>query len=276
TAPLLALRLAAFGLGIPIVFTFHGATPEREGAVAAMARRAADLTISPSQASLEALIAKGLPRVTTRQLGLGVAPLAVTDPAEVAALRQKLLGNEGQFLVVSLSRLSTQKGIDVMIEVAARVARQRPDIVFAVAGGGAAPGEAEAWARAAGVERSMRFLGPVRTVAEHLRASDMFLLTSRWENLPISIVEAFRAGLPVVATDCGGVRELVDDAVGALARVEDAEGIAAAVLELAGDADLRARKGAAALARSGEARFDPDAVHATFEAMYGEVLDGRG
>jgi glycosyltransferase involved in cell wall biosynthesis len=272
TAPLLALRLAATGLGIPVVFTFHGATPDREAAVARLARRAADLTISPSQASLDALIARGLPREGTRRLGLGVAPLAGTAAAEVADLRGRLLGPDGRFLVLSLSRLSAQKGIDVMIDVAARVGAVRPDIVFAVAGGGAPPAEAEGQARAAGVAPQMRFLGPVRNVAEHLRAADLFLLTSRWENLPISIVEAFRAGLPVVATDCGGVRELVDASVGALRPVGDAAGIAGAVLDLAGDPDLRARKGAAALVRSAEPRFDPETVHASFEAMYRDLL----
>jgi glycosyltransferase involved in cell wall biosynthesis len=106
----------------------------------------------------------------------------------------------------------------------------------------------------------------------HLRAADMFLLTSRWENLPISIVEAFRAGLPVVATDCGGVKELVDDSVGALLPVGDAAGIAGALAGVIADPDLRAAKGAAALARSKEDRFDPAAVHARFADMYREVI----
>lgn len=276
TAPAIVARMASLGTGIPIVMTFHGAAPEREAEVARVARRMADVTVSPSSASIEALIEKGLPRDRTRVIGLGIAQAAVPDAGDVAALRSRLLGPEGRFLVMSLSRLQHQKGIDIMIDVVATVRRQRTDLVFAVAGGGPQADEVSVWARAKGVEDGIRFLGPVATVPLHLAASDLFLLTSRWENLPISIVEAFRAGLPVVATDCGGVRELVDDAVGRLCQVGDVAGLSKAILMLAADADLRRQKAEAALARSGEARFDPAAVHGRFEALYEGLIARRG
>lgn len=272
TAPALAVRLATMGMRLPRLMTFHGSAPEREASVARIGKICADLVISPSQTSLDSLIAKGLPPARTRQLGLGIAPMPELGPVDVAALRQELLGNSGTFLILSLSRLQPQKGIDVMIEVARRVVAQAPGAVFAIAGKGPLLEPAKSWARDAGVFDNIRFLDAVSTVPLHLAAADLFLLTSRWEALPISIVEAFRAGLPAIATDCGGVCELIDDTVGALLPVGDAAAIAKAVLALIADPAMRARKGAAALARSCEARFDPGAVHTSFEATYAEMI----
>lgn len=275
TAPALAARLATLGLGVPVVMTFHGSEPSRVASVARIGRLCADRVLSPSRLSLEALIAHGLPADRARQLGLGVAAFPARDPGEIADLRRTLLGGRAGPLIVSLSRLDRQKGLDVMVEAMRRLIVAHPGATCVVAGGGPLEGSVKGWAAEAGVAEAMRFLGPVTGVDRYLRAADIYLLTSRWEALPISIVEAFRAGLPVVATDCGGVSELVDDSVGALVPVGDAAAIAAALDRLAGDAALRQAKGAAALARSGEARFDPDAVHAGFERFYAETLEAR-
>lgn len=276
TAPLLVARLAAVGLGLPVVFTFHGSAPGREREVARFARLAATVTLSPSRTSLDRLIAHGLPAGRTRQLGLGIAPVPPLDAAAVGALRADLLGDGGQVLVLSLSRLQEQKGIDIMVEVARRVVAVRPDVRFALAGGGPLTDEVPGWLAKAGIADRFRLLGPVSTVPMHLAASDLFLLTSRWEALPISIVEAFRAGLPVIATDCGGVHELVDDRVGRLEKVGDAAGLAAAILEMVDRPDLRAEKSVAALTKSCETRFDPDTVHAGFEALYRDLAGKPG
>lgn len=106
-----------------------------------------------------------------------------------------------------------------------------------------------------------------------MAAADFMLLTSRWEALPISIVEAFHAGLPVIATDCGGVSELVSERVGRLCPVGDVEGLAAAVLELAENEGLRKTLGANARALAREERFDPDHVHARIEQLYRQMLE---
>jgi glycosyltransferase involved in cell wall biosynthesis len=274
TAPLLVAWLASRGLGIPIVLSFHGAAPARLRSVARTARRFADLVVSPSRLALDELVRHGLPAARARHIGLGVPPLPPVAPDRAAALRRALLGGAGGPLVLSLSRLAPQKGIDVLVEVARRVAPTCPGARFVVAGHGPLEGEVAAWAAAAGVAERVRFLGLARNVPELLAASDLFLLTSRWEALPISIVEAFRAGLPVIATDCGGVRELVSPEVGRLCPVGDAGALSTAVLELAGDAALARALGAAARRRSAEERFSPDHVHARFEALYATLLGG--
>ncbi len=272
TAPALVARAATVGHRVPIVMTYHGAAPAREASVARIGRACADLVISPSATSLEGLISRGLPQRKAMVIGLGIAASPKQDTEAVAALRATLLKDRSGPLIISLSRLSEQKGIDIMINVAAGVIATRPGAVFAVAGGGPLAGVVEEWADKAGVGANMRFLGPVSTVPLHLEAADMFLLTSRWENLPISIVEAFRAGLPVVATDCGGVRELVSDTVGALLPVGDVPGIIRAVTDLMTDDKKRRAKGLAARTFSEDSRFDPEAVHARFDQVYRSLL----
>ncbi|NOE28412.1 glycosyltransferase family 4 protein [Ruegeria sp. HKCCD6157] len=274
TAPALVARLALAGQPTRRLFTFHGSTPERYGGVARSAQFAAHVTACPSRKTLDALIARGLPRARTAQLGLGVPPPPDQDPAAVLALRQELLRDGEGVLIFSPARLDPQKGIDVMIDVLARLVKVRRDIVIALAGHGPLADVLSDWIASAGVRDNIRVLGPIDTVPLHMAAADFMLLTSRWEALPISIVEAFHAGLPVIATDCGGVSELVSDRVGRLCPVGDVEGLTAAVLELAGDEGLRKTLGANARALAREDRFDPTHVHERIEQIYRQMLDG--
>ncbi len=273
TAPAIVARLATLGLNVPVVMTFHGSAPSREVSVARTARWCADMTISPSRDGIDRLVSHGLKPEKGRAMGLGVSPMPDVPPETASALRAQLLdGREGP-LILSLSRLDVQKGIDVMVDVAARVTAQLPGATFVVAGKGKEDHAVHRWAQEAGVTDAMKFIGSITNVGEHLAASDLFLLTSRWENLPISIVESFRAGVPVIATDCGGVRELVDDHVGALVPVEDAAASAQAILRHLCDPDLLAQAGANALVRSHEDRFTPSKIHENYAALYQEVLD---
>ena len=130
------------------------------------------------------------------------------------------------------------------------------------------------WAEVAQVSDTIKFMGPVSDVATVLASSDMYLLTSRWEALPISIVEAFRSAIPVVATDCGGVKELVNPSVGAVVPVGDTNAIAAMIIDLADNQELRLQMGRNALELSKKDRFSPGAVHESYEALYKDILTG--
>lgn len=274
TAPALVARIATFGRNIPVVFTFHGSEPERVPEVAGVAKRCADLTASPSKTSLDALIEHGVEREKSRHLGLGIPAFPDVPEPEIKAIREKFLDMAGTSgpLVLALSRAYPQKGVDVMVKVARRVLDKHPETVFVVGGGGPLEDDARQWARNAELGNQMIFAGHISTVPAHLKAADVFLNTSRWEASPISIVEAFRAGLPVVATDCGGVKELVDDSVGGLCPVEDDAALAEAVIQLVGSEDTRRAKAEAALKRSAEARFDVDSVYQTFEQTYQDLI----
>lgn len=267
SAPALVANLARKGLGIPLAVTFHGSDPSRIAGFGAIAK-AADLVITPSHRSAGDLVAiGGVPQDRLKVLGLGVAPPPDDDPEEIAALRRDLLG-DGDRVAVTLARLEYQKGIDILIDAAARIVEDHPRMRFAIAGDGVDEAKLRAQARALGIERQVRFLGRVSRPHLYLRAADLFLLTSRWEALPFSIVEAFQAGIPAVAAACSGVVELIDDEVGAVVPVGDVDAIAAAVGRIVGDDALRRAMGAAALKRAKLDRFDPDWVHRQFEETY--------
>ncbi len=274
SAPALVANLARRGLGIPLAVTYHGSEPSRIASFGAIAKTA-DLVITPSHRSAEDLEKIGtVPRAKLKVLGLGVAPPPDDAPEEIAALRRELLG-DGAFVALTLARLEPQKGIDILIDAAARIVKDHPGVRFAIAGDGVDEAKLKAQARALGVDRQVRFLGRVSRPHLYLRASDLFLLTSRWEALPFSIVEAFQAGIPAVATACSGVVELIDDTVGAVVPVGDVDAIAAAVGRIVGDEGLRRAMGQAALERAKLDRFDPDWVHRQFEETY-YGLAGRG
>lgn len=271
SAPALVARLASLGMGIPIAVTYHGSEPERVRAFGRVASFA-DVVITPSVLSAEDLHARGgVPRSKLRVLGLGIKPAPEVDEREVSRLRAEILGQEGRLLVVVLARASFQKGLDILIDVVRELRRHRTDVRFVVAGAGSLLESLRALSQEKGVDGDLRFVGATHQPYLYLRAADLFLLTSRWEALPISIVEAFRARLPVVVSDTGGVRELVDSNVGAVVPVGDVQACVRELLRLCGDPRLRASLAAAAAERSREDRFDPDTVHRSFERLYLEM-----
>lgn len=276
SAPALVARLATLGSKIPIVVTYHGSDLGRVRQFGGLVRRCADQVISVSHRSASDLAILGsVPAGKIRVIGLGLAPAPSYSPARVRSTRQALLGEGGRILVVTVARLAHQKGIDHLIEVARRVATTRSDVRFVLVGDGPQLDQAKAWACAAGVADRVRFVGRSEEPHLYLQAADIFLLTSRWEALPFTIAEAFQAGTPALATDCGGVAELIDAAVGRVLPVGDVQGMAAAVLELAADDRLRSAMAAAALARSRQDRFRPDYNHSQIEALYRELTSNR-
>jgi glycosyltransferase involved in cell wall biosynthesis len=133
--------------------------------------------------------------------------------------------------------------------------------------------------RTLGLEDTLRFLGPQR-VAEIYPQLDVLLLTSRSEGQPLVILEAYAAGLPVISTDVGGCRELIeggDDAdralgpSGIVTRVASPADTAAALITLARDPDLRRAMGRAALARV-TARYQFREVVASYDALYARAV----
>jgi glycosyltransferase involved in cell wall biosynthesis len=118
----------------------------------------------------------------------------------------------------------------------------------------------EEQARRLGLDRQVQFLGVRRDVAERLARSQLFVLATRWEGFPYTTLEAMRAGLPVIASDVGGVREAVAHGeTGFLVPRGDVEALRRRLSELLAAPELRRRLGAAGR-RSFETTF-------TFERM---------
>lgn len=273
TAPSLVARLATLGMKVPIILTHHGAEHERIPQAGRLANLTADRIVTPSHYSANELHERGgVPKSKLSVIGLGVQPAPPVDQVSAAQFRRELLGRDGKLLVVMVARLAPQKGIDVLVDVVRHVTRDRTDLRFVVVGDGSERDLVKGWAEQAGVSSYLQFVGQSDEVYKYLHAGDLFLLTSRWEALPITIVEAFRAGLPVVATACSGVVELVDKSVGRVVAIEDVDAIAGSILEICGNDELRRELSANAQARSREDRFLPAHIHEIFEQTYAEML----
>ena len=129
--------------------------------------------------------------------------------------------------------------------------------------------------RRLGAEGTVDLAGERDDVADVLAAADVFVLPTLSEGLPMSVLEAMAAGLPVVAAAVGGVPELVDDGeTGLLVPPGRPDALAAALGRLAADPALRRRLGAAGRRRA-EAHFDIEACRRAHVELYRELLAAR-
>lgn len=150
-------------------------------------------------------------------------------------------------VILTLSRFVPYKSPESLVDIYTRVHALRPDCHFLIAGRGMAEDEGMGeLIREHGLDTNIHLLGVQSDVASLLASADIFLLPSRIEGFPISIMEAMALGLPVVASTAGGIPDLVRHGVdGFLHDAADLEGMAQSVVTLADDAPLRGRLGPA-------------------------------
>jgi glycosyltransferase involved in cell wall biosynthesis len=174
-----------------------------------------------------------------------------------------------------VANLRAEKGHDVLIEAAVPILRRFPDAVFDLIGDGSERASLIARAHARGVASAFLFTGHCEDVPARLAQADLFVLPSRSEAFPNAVLEAMAAGLPVVASAVGGIREVIEDEVtGLLTPAGDAPAVADRLSRLMGDAAL-----AAGLARRARAfvqsRYSFDRMVAAIDALYVSELTRR-
>lgn len=169
---------------------------------------------------------------------------------EPARYAQRQAGSSGQRLLF-VGRLAAVKGVPVLFAALAQLRPAFPALHLLLIGDGPERPTIEADARALGLTDLVTFAGyqSQGAVAAALGASDILVLPSFAEGVPVVLMEAMAAGLPVVATPVGGISELVGPESGVLVPPADAEALAAALRSLLADADLRAGMGRAGRAR---------------------------
>jgi glycosyltransferase involved in cell wall biosynthesis len=174
-------------------------------------------------------------------------------------------------VVVTTAQLRAHKGHEYLLEAAAEL----PDVRFLFVGEGPERERLESLARSLGVDDRVDFLGFRSDVRELLLRSDLFVLPSLDEGLPLSVLEAMTVGKPVVATSAGGTDEAVEDGVtGIVVEPRDVKALAAAIRAVLGDPALAARMGAAGRARV-ESRFSSDAMGDTVAEVYADLVRTR-
>jgi glycosyltransferase involved in cell wall biosynthesis len=176
---------------------------------------------------------------------LRLSPNGMAVPSRVARR------SRGDVLSVgSISRLTRQKGVGYLIEAAEGVCEERGDVRFSVAGDGPDHEALEAEIERRGLRDTFELVGPVGEPLEYLASLDLFVLASLWEGMPFVVLEAMGCELPVVATDVGGVRDLIPtEAYGTVVPPADAHALKEAILRYVDSPPLRENTGAAARRR---------------------------
>jgi glycosyltransferase involved in cell wall biosynthesis len=181
----------------------------------------------------------------------------------------------GEVVVTTVGNIRRVKGHDVLIQAAAAVVRQFPNVKFSVAGEVLEQdyfAELQMLIQSLSLSQQFRFVGGVTNLREHLFAADIFVLPSRSEGFSNALVEAMAASLPIVATDVGGNAEAVKDGVnGFIVPSEDPAALADAILRLLSDPVRATAMGLAGKALAAM-QFTTEAMMSQIAGTYQKLL----
>ena len=153
--------------------------------------------------------------------------------------------------VLAVGRHQAQKGFDLLLRAWREVVRELPEARLRIVGEGPLGAALARLAIELGVASSVVWTAPTDRVETLYREAAVFVLSSRYEGMPLALLEAQALGVPAVAFDCPtGPREIVSAETGVIVPAEDVAALAQAMVRLLRDPDLRARMASAAIARS--------------------------
>jgi glycosyltransferase involved in cell wall biosynthesis len=178
-----------------------------------------------------------------------------TAPNESQSYRKALGLPETGKLIGSVGRLEPQKGYTVLLEAMPAIVATYPDVHLVIAGDGSQRTLLEAQASASPVASHIHLVGAQSPIEPFFGLLDLFVSSSLWEGLPTVLLESMAAGVPVVATNVSGSRELIEEKVsGWLATPNDSHALAQQVNNALAERDTRER--CASTAKSLLSRFD--------------------
>lgn len=197
-------------------------------------------------------------------------------PEARAGLRREL-GLGDAFAWLAVGRFEEAKDYPNMLAAFATLAVRRPDSVLLLVGRGSLQQQAEQLARSLGLGEQVRFLGVRRDVPELMSAADGYVLSSAWEGMPVVLLEAGAAGIPIVATAVGGNREVVRDGeTGFMVPPRDPAALAGAMQRLQElPSDGRRQLGQRGRAHI-ESHYALPHIVDLWEEMYRDLLSRRG
>jgi glycosyltransferase involved in cell wall biosynthesis len=221
--------------------------PLLNGAVHWLYRHRVSGVLTVAQANSRYLVQRGVSKAKVRVVHNGIA----WCPAPV---RTDSCASGRVFTIGVASRLDPIKGLDHLLQALAILRREGQSLRLMVLGDGPSRNNLELLARQLGLSDSVTFSGLQSNVPEWLAKFDLFVLPSLSEAHSVGLLEAMRAGLPIVATDVGGNGESVRDGQEALlVPPADAQALAAAIRTLSADVSLRGR-----LARAARLRYEKE------------------
>jgi L-malate glycosyltransferase len=229
-----------------------------------------DCVVCNSQTAADRLVQQGLRADKLAVIGNGLAPAAFAETVPVTPRRP------GFFRVGMIARMNTRsKNHRILLNAAARLRNRLRNFEIVLVGDGPLRPELERYAEELGIGSLVQFLGDRRDIPAILASLDVTVLPSASESLSNAILESMAAGVPVIAYDVGGNRELIAKDKGILLPSDDVEALAAALEQLAADQPLRDM-----LARNArrfvQKDFTIEQMRKKYENLYAELLDRKG
>ena len=264
-ANIFAIPAAAMA-GVPVrIASRREINPDKSAGQIALQRAAyacAQLIVANCTAAADRLVQERVPRSRIRVIPNGIDLHPYSWRAAERPIRR----------IVTVANLRPERGHDVLFEAARIVLRRCPDVEFVIAGDGPRRAELETLARRLDIASQVRFLGHCEHVAPLLAECDAFVLPSRSEASPNSVLEAMASGLPIVATRVGGIREVIDhQRTGVLVPPDDARALGYALLDL-----IQWNTHATALGQAArtavETRYSLERMVTAYERLYADEL----
>ena len=239
-------------------------------------RRFADRILILNSEMYEDLQALGFQRARLAYLTCGVDPVALApaSSAERMALREKWGVSANALVITTICRFVPEKRIDTIIDAFAQVHRSQPEAFLLLGGDGPEYASLIAQVKRLGLTDVTGFPGSLHKeqVAEVLRLSDVYMLVSASEGIPLALMEAMAVGLPSIVSDIAGTEALVQtDREGYRVKAGDVAAIANALVRVVQDVSLRQRLGAEARRRILQS-YTLDIIAAQHEQIYREVM----
>lgn len=266
----------------PVLFTEHGRWlpdyPRRKRIIFnRLTLRKADRVVGVGNTVRHALIKnEGIParRVGVIYNGVDCEAFSADGRPRDANRIAMEIGAE-DFVVLQVARLDHLKDHLTAVRAIARLAEAWPHVRLVLVGEGPERDAIEQEVQNLGMEQHVRLLGLRQDVAQLLHAADVFLLSSISEGIPVTLIEAMAARLPIVSTDVGGVPEVVvDGETGMLSPAGDHEALADALIKLAENDETRGSMGEKGRQRAVEV-FSQRQMHAAYANYYEEMLHGQ-
>ncbi len=258
--------------GLPYVLTVHGLDLYSNLANPRWRREATAAAVS---ASAIVCVSRALARDCIAELGVDPRRVTVVPNTYDASrfVYVERPGHDGPLRLVTLGRLSPEKGHDVLLTALARLVEGGADLTLTVIGDGRERAALEGLAARLGVAGRVRFTGRLLgdDVPREFATADAFVLPSRREGFGIALIEAMATGLPVVATRSGGPEGIVDPGDGLLVDPDDDIALTEAITALAEGISTYDGK---RIAERVASRYSPAVVGARLAEVYADVIAG--
>lgn len=208
-----------------------------------------------------------------RAIHNGIEAISRPTAEELNAVRLEIGLSPGDRVIGAVGNLRPAKAHDDLLDAFATISSEIPEVRLVVVGDGPGRSELASHAERLGVASRVLWLGRRTDVPRLLPLFEVFILSSRREGFPVAVLEAASAGVPIVATDVGGVREVIHDGVtGRLVPPARTEALSGAILDLLRDPP-GASKLADAASRLFHEKFTAEAMTRKVESLYAEILE---